>query len=363
MTERRSRRLWWAAAVIAIGGGTLAWAAPSLTPGTVASPPVVVITTTPPAPVIPLPPEEITARVIPTVVTITATAGFTTTAGTGIVLSPDGVVLTNHHVISGASDISAVNLSNGLIYDVDVLGYDSVHDLAVLRLGGASDLPVAVVGTSATLRRGDTVTAIGNAEGGGVAVPAPGTVTNLGVTVDTRNSTTGSRNQLKGMVEVDADIRPGDSGGPLVNSVAEVVGVNSAGNAVSERTDTSPAPQSYAIPIDDAMTVVDQVLGGQSTETVRVGPTPVLGVAVKDHRNPPTGAEVVAVNYDSPAEHLGLTKGSVITSFAANPVASSADLTRVMSTHRPGDRIDVNWLDADGVARSGSLILVPGPPR
>src|SRR3546814_7148908 len=173
MTKRASRRGLWTAVVLAAGLGGLALVAPPLPPGTIEAAPVTVITTTPPSPVVPLTPEELSARVVPTIVTITAPAGFTTTAGTGIVLSPDGVVLTNHHVISGASDVTAVSMSNGLIYDAEILGYDSVSDLAVLRLAGADDLPVAVVGKSAEAARGDSVTAIGNAEGGGVPVPAP----------------------------------------------------------------------------------------------------------------------------------------------------------------------------------------------
>ena len=363
---RRPRSLWIAAFLI-LGLGGLALAAPPLTPGTypgtTESAPVTIITTAPPSPVVSLTPEELAARVIPSIVTITSSAGFTTTAGTGIVLSPDGVVLTNHHVISGGSEITATSMSNGLIYDVEVLGYDSGQDLAVLRLAGASNLPSATVGTAENVTRGDPVTAIGNAEGEGVPLPAPGVITNLGVTVNTRNSTDGSRNQLKGLIEVDADIRPGDSGGPLVNAAGELIGISSAGNAIADRTETSPAPQSYAIPIDTALPVVDQVLSGLSSETVRVGPTPILGVAVKDHRDAPPGAEVVAVSFDSPAEKAGLTKGAVITEFGSTPITSSADLNSAMSSRKPGDAIDVKWIDAQGQPAAGSLVLDEGPPR
>lgn len=375
MTRRGSVRSRWAAVVLVAGMGALALLAPPLTPGTIESGTAVpapgIITTTPSAPPVPLSPEELAARVFPTTVTITASAGLTATAGTGIVLSSDGVVLTNHHVVSGASDITAVNMANELIYDVEVLGYDTGHDLAVLRLAGAAGLPAAAVGSSAHVARGDAVTAIGNAEGGGVLVPALGTVTNLGVTVNARSAADGSRNQLKGLIEVDADIRPGDSGGPLVDAVGDVIGVSSAGNAVTDRTETSPAPQSYAIPIDTALPLVDQVLHGQSSETVRVGRTPVLGVAVKDHAgNPkgdhagdPPGAEVVAVSFDSPAEQVGLATGAVITRFGQAPISSSSDLTAAMSSRRPGDAVEVTWVDTSGQLRTGSLVLIEGPPR
>lgn len=362
----------WIAALLVLGLGGLTLAAPPLTPSSLHAPsslqpdaqsPVTVITTTPPPPAISLTPQELVARVVPSIVTITSSARFTTTAGTGIVLSPDGVVLTNHHVISGGTEITAVNMSNGLIYDVEVLGYDSGQDLALLRLVGASDLPTATVGSSQRAARGDPVTAIGNADGEGVPLPAPGTITGFGVTVNTRNSTDGSRNQLKGLIEVNADIRPGDSGGPLVNAAAELIGVSSAGNAIEDRTEVSPSPQSYAIPIDTALPIVDQILSGRSSETVRVGPTPVLGVAVKDHVGSPAGAEVVAVSFDSPAEVAGVTKGDVITGFGGAPITSTSDLNIAMSMRHPGDMVDLIWFDAQGQHRSGSLVLDEGPPR
>lgn len=376
--SRGTKRGLWLAVLLVLGLGGLTLAAPPLTPSSLipnslqpnslqpnAQSPVTVITTTPPPPAISLTPQELVARVVSSIVTITSSARFTTTAGTGIVLSPDGVVLTNHHVISGGTEITAVNMSNGLIYDVEVLGYDSGQDLAVLRLVGASDLPVATVGSSQTAARGDPVTAIGNADGEGVPLPALGTITGFGVTVNTRNSTDGSRNQLKGLIEVNADIRPGDSGGPLVNAAAELIGVSSAGNAIAieDRTEVSPAPQSYAIPIDTALPIVDQILSGRSSETVRVGPTPVLGVAVKDHVGSPPGAEVVAVSFDSPAELAGLTEGDVITNFGGAPIASTSDLNIAMSMRHPGDTVDLIWFDAQGQQRSDSLVLDEGPPR
>lgn len=373
MSKRRGKRSLWMTGLLVLGLGGFALAAPPLTPGTdpgviepsgaAGSAVVTVVTTAPPAPLVSLTPDELAARVIPTIVTITSSSALTTTAGTGIVLSPDGVVVTNHHVITGGSEITAVNMSNGLIYDAEVLGYDSGQDLAVLQLTGASDLPTATVGSAHRASPGDPITAIGNADGGGVPLPALGTITGFGVTVNTRNTTDGSRNQLKGLIEVDADIRPGDSGGPLVNAAAELIGISSAGNAIEDRTESSPAPQSYAIPIDIALPVVDQVLSGRSSETIRVGPTPVLGVAVKDHADAPPGAEVVAVSFDSPAERAGLSKGAVITEFGSAPVTSTADLNAAMSTQKPGDVIDLKWIDAQGQPSVGSVVLDEGPPR
>lgn len=366
------RRVSAAIAVLAAAG--LALVAIPLEHGTIDGPEPVQATTAvappPRAAAVPLAPQQISDRVVPTIVALTSRSALGTTAGTGIVLRPaeaGAVVLTNHHVIDGGLEISATSMRDGAPYPVEVLGYDSSRDLAVLRLPGAAGLPTAALGSSRTARVGDPVTAIGNAEGGGVPQSAPGAVTRLGVTVLTRNSTDGSRNQLSGLIEVNADVRPGDSGGPLVNVFGEVIGVSSAGNALQRDTPSAPAPQSYAIPIDSAMEVVDQILAGRTSESVHIGPTPVLGVSVRDHVEPPagapSGAQVVQVSFRSPAEGLGLARGDVIVEFGGTPIRTASDLTIRMIALHPGDAVDVKWVDAAGVPRTGSLVLAEGPPR
>lgn len=352
--------------------GTLLQSGALTEPGTVATaPPSTSVVAPAPRPA--LSPEELAGRVVPTIVTLTARSGLGTTAGTGIVLGARGpdrsstLVLTNHHVIDGGTDIAATSMRDGSAYAVDVVGYDSSRDLAVLRLPGAATLPAAVLADAGTVRIGDPVTAIGNADGGGVPVSAPGAVTRLGVTVMTRSTTDGSRNELSNLVEVDADVRPGDSGGPLVNAFGEVVGVNSAGNAVDAGAESPPAPTSYAIPIHAAVEFVEQVLAGRSSDTVHIGPTPLLGLAVRDLRDEqtarPVGAQVTLVSLRSPAEGAGLARGDVITEFDGSPVRSAADLeTRMIALH-PGDRVTLRWTDAAGLPRTGSVVLQAGPPR
>ncbi|TQF74835.1 trypsin-like serine protease [Rhodococcus spelaei] len=334
-----------------------------------------------PAPV-PLAPAEIAARVVPTIVTITSAAGPLTTAGTGIVLTPDGVVLTNHHVIDGATDISATTLVDGSRHTAQVLGYDRFRDVAVLRLDDVTGLPTATLGRSADLHRHDPVIAIGNAEGGGIPLSAPGEVVGVGQSVTARNASDGSRNRLTGMIEVDADIRPGDSGGPLVDAFGKVVGVSTAGNTgmrpapvdPGHSAGSTPAPdsppttgapipiESYAIPIDDAVALADQIRGGRTSETVHIGPTPLLGVAVTDVGETQSGAKVVAVGAGSPAEQAGIARGDVIVSWGANPIRSSSDLTVEMTARHPGDRVDLGWVDGGGRQRTGSLTLTVGAP-
>ncbi|RDI17169.1 S1-C subfamily serine protease [Rhodococcus sp. AG1013] len=371
MRATRVRRASAAVAVLVAAG--LALLAIPLEHGTIdASPPATTTSVVAPAPppAVPLAPQELSARVVPTIVTVTTHSALGTTAGTGIVLHPAdsaAIVLTNHHVIDGGTDIAATSMHDMRRYPAEVVGYDSSRDLAVLRLPGGNALPTAALGSAHSARVGDPVTAIGNAEGGGVPVPAPGAVTRLGVTVTTRNSTDGSRNQLSGLIEVDADVRPGDSGGPLVNAFGEVIGVSSAGNAVERDVPQAPAPKSYAIPIDSAMELVDQVLTGRPSDTVHIGPTPMLGVSVRDHRDPmsnvPAGAEVTLVSFRSPAEVAGLARGDVIVEFDGVPVRAAADLTIRMNALHPGDPVQLQWIDATGAPRSGSLVLQEGPPR
>ena len=315
----------------------------------------------PPPPPVVLTPEEVEARVIPAIVTLVADSGLVETAGTGIVLTPDGVVLTNHHVIDGAIDISAVSLGNGAEYVADVLGYDSSRDIAVLRLQGAGDLPAATLAKGTTVAVGDPVTAVGNAEGGGVPVAARGFVTDLGQAITARSSTDGSRNRLNGLIQIDAAVRPGDSGGPLVDATAAVIGVNTAGNADSDPTKPAPAqPRSYAVPIDTAMTIVDQVRAGAASATVHIGDTPLLGISVTDDAR---GAEVLWVSIGTPADDAGIEIGDVVTEFDGIPIRSSDDLSGLMISRHPGDAVDMRWLDETGRQRSTTIVLEKGPPR
>ncbi|BAH52204.1 S1C family serine protease [Rhodococcus opacus] len=315
----------------------------------------------PPPPPVVLTPEEVEARVIPAIVTLVADSGLVETAGTGIVLTPDGVVLTNHHVIDGAIDISAVSLGNGAEYVADVLGYDSSRDIAVLRLQGAGDLPAATLAKDTTVAVGDPVTAVGNAEGGGVPVAARGFVTDLGQAITARSSTDGSRNRLNGLIQIDAAVRPGDSGGPLVDATAAVIGVNTAGNADSDPTKPAPAqPRSYAVPIDTAMTIVDQVRAGAASATVHIGDTPLLGISVTDDAR---GAEVLWVSIGTPADDAGIEIGDVVTEFDGIPIRSSDDLSGLMISRHPGDAVDMRWLDETGRQRSTTIVLEKGPPR
>ena len=152
-----------------------------------------------------------------------------TAKGTGIVLTSNGEILTNNHVINGATSVSVTDIGNGKTYKATVVGYDESHDIAVLQLSGASGLTTATTGDSSTVNVGDSVVALGNAGGaGGTPSVAAGAVTALNQSITASDESSGSSEQLTGLIETNADIQAGDSGGPLVNSHGQVIGIDTA---------------------------------------------------------------------------------------------------------------------------------------
>ena len=232
----------------------------------------------------PLSASQIAQRVDPSLVDIVSTLGNqgASAAGTGIVLTSDGTVLTNNHVIRGATSIKVTDVGNGRTYTAKVVGYDASKDVAVIQLQNASGLTTANLGDSSSVQSGDSVTALGNAGGkGGTPSVATGTVTalNQGITASDEGSGSNSE-QLKGLIETNADIQPGDSGGALVNSYGQVIGMNTAASSGTQFQSQSSqaAVQAYAIPVDNAETIAKQVEAGQGSSTVHIGATAFLGI-------------------------------------------------------------------------------------
>src|SRR5580704_7270927 len=175
--------------------------------------------------------SQIASRVDPGLVDVTSTLGYqgATAMGTGIVLTSNGEILTNNHVVNGATSISVTDIGNGKTYKATVVGYDESQDIAVLQLSGASGLTTASTGDSSTVGVGDSVVALGNAGGvGGTPAVAPGSVTALNQAITATDEGSGSSEQLTGLIETNAGIQAGDSGGPLVNSHGQVIGIDTA---------------------------------------------------------------------------------------------------------------------------------------
>lgn len=310
------------------------------------------------APMLPAPPLDpavMVAQVSPAVVNIDTQMGYQSAvgAGTGIVLDPGGVVLTNNHVIAGATGIQAHVIGNGQTYDADVIGYDRSHDVAVLQLRGAGGLPTANIGDSNLVALGDPVVAMGNSGGqGGIPDGVPGRITALNETVTASDSLTGSSETLTNMIKADTPIRPGDSGGPMVNSAGQVIGMNTAAS-----DNFQFGGEGFAIPINRAMGIAGQIRAGAASPTVHIGDTGFLGVGVADSS---VGAEVLQVIAGTPASAAGLAEHDVITAVNGSPVNSATDLTGVLDQHHPGDTITLSWRGPSG-EHTATVTLAPGP--
>lgn len=202
-------------------------------------------------------------------------------AGTGIVLMSSGVVLTNNHVVDGGQAISVRLTATGATFSATPIGVDLTHDIAVLQLQGASGLPTAPIGDSSSVQVGDSVTALGNAQGrGGAPAVATGTVTALGQQITASDAAGQNAENLSGMIQTDAPIQPGDSGGPLVNGNGLVIGIDTAASAGGRGVARS-AVQAFAIPIDTAINYAHQILAQPSIRSAGA----LLGVCVKDQAN------------------------------------------------------------------------------
>lgn len=289
-------------------------------------------------------------------------------AGTGIVLTADGEVLTNNHVVAGATRIQVTDIGNGRTYAATVVGYDRSRDVAVLQLQDATGLTTAPLGDSSTVAVGDPVVGVGNAGGvGGTPSTAPGTVTALDQPI-TASDESGSSEQLTGLIQVDADIQAGDSGGPLVNGAGQVVGMDTAASAPSRTTmrhnrsttTQTAAVQGFAIPIDDALSVARQIASGASSSTVHIGESAMLGVSVTDS-GAGQGAAVGQVLAGSPAAQAGVVAGDVIVAVNGQSIDSAATLTTLLDGTHPGDSVSLTWVDRSQQQQDATATLATGP--
>jgi S1-C subfamily serine protease len=289
-------------------------------------------------------------------------------AGTGMVLSANGIVLTNNHVVESANRISVTDIGNGKVYDATVLGYDRSQDIAVLQLAGASGLQTCAMGDSSKLSLNDGVVAVGNANGaGGTPSYAGGSITALDQTITASDEVDGSAEQLTGLIQTNAGIVAGDSGGPLVGTDGKVIGMDTAASGGFQFA--SSGTQGYAIPINQALAIAHQITSGTASSTVHVGPTAYLGVGV---RTPSTvfggspgtaGAQIVQTVQGGPADQAGLVVGDVITNLDGHSVASPQGLTSVMINEKPGKSVSVSYVDTSGQQHTTTVVLASGPPQ
>ncbi|PPG02227.1 MULTISPECIES: S1C family serine protease [unclassified Rathayibacter] len=299
------------------------------------------------------------------VVTITSELTYqgARSAGTGMILTSDGMILTNNHVVEGATAISVTVESTGRSYTARVVGTDATNDVAVLQLEDASGLTPASLDTDG-VTLGDAVTAVGNAGGTGDLVAATGTVTGLDQQITTRSESGISAETLTGLIQTDADIVSGDSGGPLVDSAGRVVGMDTA--ASSGTADIT----GFAIPISKALDIVATIEAGADTATVEIGYPAFLGVSLSSGTASPTsralattasGAVIGGVVEGGPAAQAGLEAGDVVTAVDGVAVASADQLSASLAQREPGESVTISWTDSAGAARSAQVVLVEGP--
>ena len=284
-------------------------------------------------------------------------------AGSGMVLTPDGEILTNNHVVAGASEIQ-VSIPGHGAQTATVVGVDPTDDVALLRLDGVSGLNTVSIGDPSKVQIGDAVTAIGNALGApGPPTSTTGSVTALHRSIVARDPSGNSAERLNDVIQIDAGVEPGDSGGALANADGQVIGIITAGPS------NSTSGVGFAIPIDAALGIVNEIRAGHGSSTILLGERGFIGVAVQPV-DPATaqrfglgdtnGALVSGVKQGSPAEQAGITVPSVIRQIDGQQVNTLDDLGTAIHAKTPGEQIEVTWVDAQG-EHTATMTLAAGP--
>ena len=336
-------------------------------------------------------------------------------AGSGMVINSNGLVLTNNHVIEGSTKLSATVVSTGKTYPATVVGYDKTGDVGLIKLQGASGLKTVPIGNSSTVKTGDSVVALGDAQGQGGIVPAAGTITGINrtVTANDQGGTAMRSETLHGMLQTNANIVSGDSGGPLSNASGQVIGMDTAGDSVNVG---SQAPASgFAIPINTALAVAKQIAAGHASPTIQIGYPPFIGVYIAPGDSPSpqqqqqeqesagnqnpfggnpfggsggnsgpgpscynsnsglqipqqiapvnSGTLIDGVICGSPAAAAGMTSGAVITAVNGQQAGSPKHLGGILAKLKPGDTASITWVSPSGKQTTSSLHLIPGPPQ
>jgi S1-C subfamily serine protease len=331
-----------------------------------------------------------------------------TAEATGMVISSNGLVLTNNHVIVDTTGLTATLVSTGQKFTAKWLGYDKTDDVSVIQLEGASGLRAVPLGDSSAVKQGDPVVAIGNAEGvGGTPTVVTGTITQLNQTI-TASDDLGGSETLHGMLQTNANIQEGDSGGPLVNASGKVIGMDTAASSGSFGNQGS-STVGFAIPINRALSIAHQIINGQSSATVKIGASGFIGVLVPSQKASTLGSPqqqrqqqqsqqatgsgggfgapggqclpndqnagvpqtiapvssgtlILGTLCHTPAASAGITAGAVITAVDGHAVTSPNSLSAILQGYRPGVTVSVTWVDTSGGRHVSNLNLLQDPP-
>jgi putative serine protease PepD len=299
--------------------------------------------------------EAVATSVLPSVVTIQVAGQQGQGSGSGIILSADGTILTNNHVVEVAANGGTVRVyfADGTNAPAEVLGTDPLTDTAVIKADGVSGLTAATIGQSANLDVGQDVVAFGAPFGLDSTVTS-GIVSALDRPVNVGTDSEGNSTTYPA-IQTDAAINPGNSGGPLVDMTGAVVGINSSIRTASQ--DTSAQGGSiglgFAIPIDEVMPIVDQMIAGDTPTHAR------LGIQVSDSGTAAEGsggAKVGQVSDGSTAADAGLQQGDVITRVGDHAITDADSLVATIRSYRPGDKVEVTWTSG-GQEQTATLAL------
>jgi len=326
--------------------------------------------------------QQVAAKVLPSVVKIEVSSAQGAGSGSGAILSADGVILTNAHVVEGAGENATlrVDFSDGSHASATVLGSDPLTDTAVIKAEGVSGLTPITIGKSENLDVGESVVAIGSPFGLDSTVTS-GIVSALDRPVNVGSDEEGNATVYPA-IQTDAAINPGNSGGPLVDMTGSLVGINSSIRSTSSSTseEAGSIGLGFAIPIDSVVPVIDQLRAGEQATHARLGITVSdVGAASSQQQQQPQdewgfglgqepeqqtpsqqattdGAQVVEVGQSSAAREAGLENGDIITGIDDRQIASADALIATIRTYRPGDEVEVTYL-RDGKSHTTKLTL------
>lgn len=274
-------------------------------------------------------------------------------AGTGMIISRTGEVLTNNHVIRGATKFKVVDVTTHRSYNATVVGYSVSHDIAVLQLANASHLQTIRLGGYLRLHVGQQVIARGNAQGrGGAPKAARGKIIALHRKIVARD-VTGETETLRNVIATNTAVEPGDSGGPLLTATNRVIGMVTAGSTVG-------AARGFAIPIKHALLYARAIEKGKASATIHVGPTAFLGVVLK---NVSGGTQITQILPNLPADAAGLAPGDVITSLNGGKISTMTDMREALLSLAVGTAVSITWTDKNGIAQTGTITPASGPPQ
>jgi S1-C subfamily serine protease len=288
-------------------------------------------------------------------------------AGTGMIVTSDGQVLTNNHVIEGATTIEVTVAGRSQAYVAHFVGAAPDDDVALLQIQGVSGLPTVALADSSRLEVGQEVLAIGNALGrGGPPTVTEGRISALDRTI-TISDGRGGTERLSGLIQTDAAIQPGDSGGPLVNSASQVVGMITAGSRDSRFE--SGSRFGFAISSSTALSIVNEIRAGRASSSIIIGEPGFLGVEVQEldaatadrlGLGSTEGVLIVGATPGTPAARVGISEGSVITAIDGQRISSIDELGAALHQHGPGEEVRVTWVDENGT-HTATARLISGP--